>query len=280
MAMIDQVDSAALHLKRRIALAASHHAGAVSPRARPLRQIAEEVPVALTYNGLSHVVMMATPQDLEDLALGFSLTEGTIAGEHELLDIEVKPAFRGMTVEMTVTYERFAALLSRRRNLVGRTGCGLCGVESLDQIRFGGEVAGTGPTVAGDAIRRAVAGLPGLQALRKRDHAVHAAGWASIGGEVVLLREDVGRHNALDKLIGAMATQGADPAQGFALITSRCSYEMVQKAVAAGIGVLIAMSAPTQLALDVAAEAGLTLAAWARGDRWTICTHPHRIRGA
>ncbi|MBW6401310.1 formate dehydrogenase accessory sulfurtransferase FdhD [Roseomonas sp. HJA6] len=253
-----------------IVLLPKGHAGQCCP-------VAEEVPVALTYNGVSHAVMMATPQDLEDLALGFSLTEGLIAGSHEMLDIEVTPACRGMVVAMTVTHERFAALLSRRRNLVGRTGCGLCGVESLDQIRLGGDAVGAGPILPGDAIRRAMAALPGRQLLRNSDHAVHAAAWASARGDILLLREDVGRHNALDKLIGAMAAEGWDAAEGFALITSRCSYEMVQKAVTAGIGVLIAMSAPTQLALDVATEAGVTLAAWARGDRWTLCTHPHRV---
>ncbi len=253
------------------------HDGPPRPAAAPHRGIAEEVPVALSYNGLSHAVMMATPQDLEDLALGFSLTEGVLASPHELLDIAVKPGSRGIVVDMTVTYERFAALLSRRRNLVGRTGCGLCGLESLDQIRLGGGGLGPGSKVAGDAVRRAMTALPACQVLRNRDHAVHAAGWASTTGEILLLREDVGRHNALDKLVGALAARGVDPADGFALITSRCSYEMVQKAVTVGISVLVAMSAPTQLALDVAETAGLTLAAWARGDRWTLCTHPHRV---
>lgn len=265
--MSDQVESGSRPLQRP-----------VPRRGQPFRQIAEEVPVALTYNGLSHAVMMATPLDLEDLALGFSLTEGIIARERQLLDIEVKRACRGMVVEMTVTHECFAALLTRRRNLVGRTGCGLCGVESLDQIRLGGTEVEVEAIISGDAVSRALAGLPALQVLRNSDHAVHAAGLASPSGEVLLLREDVGRHNALDKLIGAMAAKSVNRAEGFAIITSRCSYEMVQKAVTAGIGVLIAMSAPTQLALDVAAEAGLTLVAWARGDRWTVCTHPHRVR--
>lgn len=239
--------------------------------------LAEEVPVALVYNGVSHAVMMATPRELEDFALGFSLSEGILKDSIELLDIEQRATFRGISVEMTVTHERFAALMARRRNLVGRTGCGLCGVDSLDQVFRPLSPVGTGEVIAPSAIAHAVANLPALQDLHQRVHAVHAAAWATSQGDVVLVREDVGRHNALDKLIGALAAGPADPGEGFAVITSRCSYEMVQKSVAAGIGVLVALSAPTQLAIEIAQDAGLTLVAWAKGARRTICTHPHRI---
>lgn len=264
--MSDQVESGSRPLQRP-----------VPRRGQPFRQIAEEVPVALTYNGLSHAVMMATPLDLEDLALGFSLTEGIIARERQLLDIEVKRACRGMVVEMTVTHECFAALLTRRRNLVGRTGCGLCGVESLDQIRLGGTEVEVEAIISGDAVSRALAGLPALQVLRNSDHAVHAAGLASPSGEVLLLREDVGRHNALDKLVGALARAGA-PVPEVVVITSRVSVEMVQKAAVLGAPVLVAISAPTTLAVATAEAAGVTLVAVARDDGFETFSHPHRIR--
>jgi len=239
--------------------------------------LAEEVPVALVYNGVSHAVMMATPQDLEEFALGFSLSEGVLADPSELLDIEQRPACLGISVEMTVTHERFAALMARRRSLVGRTGCGLCGVDSLEQLFRSHSPVTADAAVAPAAIARAVASLPARQDLHRRVHAVHAAAWATPDGDVVLVREDVGRHNALDKLIGALAGTPAVGAEGFAIITSRCSYEMVQKSVAAGIAVLVALSAPTRLAIDVAQDAGLTLVAWAKGSRGTVCTHPQRI---
>jgi len=240
-------------------------------------EIAEEVPVALAYNGVSHAVMMATPADLEDFALGFSLAEGILRQPWELLDAEVREQPGGLVVDMTVTQERAAQLREHRRTLVGRTGCGLCGVESLDQaMRPVPKVGGTWP-LSRAAIAGALAELPLLQALKQRGHAVHAAGWAERDGRLSLVREDVGRHNALDKLIGAMAAARLDPTDGFAVITSRCSYEMAQKAATHGIGLLVAMAAPTRLALDVAQASGLALVAWARGVEGTVCTHPARI---
>lgn len=239
--------------------------------------IAEEVPVALVYNGVSHAVMMATPRNLEEFALGFSLSEDILATSHELLAATASRARNGITLDLTVTNERFAALRARRRQLAGRTGCGLCGVESLEQaLRPIRAVAGGEPAEPA-AVARAVAELPRRQTLKRRGHAVHAAAWAGLGGELALVREDVGRHNALDKLIGAMARGGADPRRGFALVTSRCSYEMVQKAATAGIATLVALSAPTTLALRVAQASGVTLIARAPGGVLAPCTDPHRL---
>jgi formate dehydrogenase accessory protein FdhD len=198
----------------------------------PDESLAEETPVALIYNGRSHAVMMATPQDLEDFGLGFSLSEGIVAHRDEVLDLSLRRRSRGIEIALTITDQRFAGLGARRRNLVGRTGCGLCGLSSLCDIdrplRKIRPVAAVSPR----AVTRAVSDLPSHQTINRRVHAVHAAAWATPEGAVSVAREDVGRHNALDKLIGAMARHGIGPTHGFAVITSRCSYEMVQKAVA------------------------------------------------
>jgi FdhD protein len=239
--------------------------------------LAEETPVALIYNAKSHAVMMATPQDLHDFALGFSLTEGIVGHCDEVLDVSLRRRSRGIEIALTITDERFAGLGARRRNLVGRTGCGLCGLTSLCDVdrplRELGHIAAISP----QAITRAVGDLPSHQTINRRVHAVHAAAWSTRDGIVSMTREDIGRHNALDKLIGAMARHGIDPTHGFAIITSRCSYEMVQKAVAGGIGILVAVSAPTALAVDVAKAAGVTVIARARGSHYTIHSHPDRV---
>jgi formate dehydrogenase accessory protein FdhD len=221
--------------------------------------------------------MMATPQDLTDFAVGFSLTEGIVNSSHEVFNCEERPGQDGIVVALTIANERFADLRARRRNLVGRTGCGLCGVESLGQAMRPLRRVEEGVTVSARAIRNAIADLPNLQIINREVHALHAAGWALSNGVISEIREDVGRHNALDKLIGAMVHEGIDAASGFAVITSRCSYEMVQKAVASGIGALVAVSAPTALAMRVAEASGLTLVAWARDQRYTVYTHPQRI---
>lgn len=238
--------------------------------------VAEEVPVALVYNGVSHAVMMATPAHLEDFALGFSLTEGILENPSELFEIEVQDTPDGVAVQMTVAARRFQALKERRRNLTGRTGCGLCGVDSLEEaVR---PVRAVAPVRVGvEAIRRAVDQLPQWQALNDVARSLHAAAWADRDGRVLLAREDVGRHNALDKLIGAMVAERIDPATGFAIVTSRCSYELVQKATAAGISILVAVSAPTALAMRIAEAAGLALVALARADSFRIYTYPERI---
>ena len=249
-------------------------AGTMTPM---LDAIAEEVPVALAYNGVSHAVMMASPADLEDFALGFSLSEGILASPEELLDIETQQAPQGLIVRMTVSGRRFAALKERRRNLAGRTGCGLCGVDSLDQAIRPLQPLRRSRVIASDAIRRALDALPDRQVLNRVTRSLHAAAWADSEGNILLVREDVGRHNALDKLIGALADAKLDAGAGAALITSRCSYEMVQKAVTAGIPVLAAISAPTALAVRMAAAGNLTMIALARADGMRIYSHPEYI---
>jgi FdhD protein len=240
--------------------------------------IAEEVPVAMVYNGLSHVVMMASPTDLDDFALGFSLTEGIIDAKSELTDCEINPAGEGIEARIEISARAFFRLKERRRALQGRTGCGLCGVESLDQVlrdlpRLDAELQ-----VAPQAIHRALDALPALQNLNRVAHALHAAAFCTADGEIVAVREDVGRHNAFDKLIGALAKSGVEAGKGFAVITSRCSFEMAQKAISAGIPVLAAVSAPTHLAIKLAESYDLTLLALARSDSMKLFTGARRIK--
>ena len=229
--------------------------------------LADEVPVALIFNGISHAVMLATPLDLEDFALGFGLTEGLLASADELYGVEVLPDPAGMRIEMDVSSACFARLKDKRRSMAGRTGCGLCGTESLEQVEppLAPLVACTTP-LSPPAIAAALRALPSHQALQQRTGATHAAAWCAPDGQVRLVREDVGRHNALDKLVGAMVEAGVDPRDGFCCITSRASVEMVRKAVAAGITALIAVSAPTSRAVATARHAGLALAGFARRD--------------
>jgi len=241
--------------------------------------IAEEVPVALVYNNISHAVMMATPADLSDFGLGFSLSEGILADRDELMDIGVSESEAGIEVRMAIALKRFRLLRERRRTLAGRTGCGICGVESLEQAMRPVPPVAAPTTVPIEAIYAALAELPRQQAVNQLTRSVHAAAWANRAGQIQLAREDVGRHNALDKLIGAMAWRGIAAADGFALITSRCSVEMVQKAAAVGIPVLVAISAPTALARRVAEACNLTLVALARPDSVLVVTHPERILG-
>ena len=205
------------------------------PARRAPRRVAEEVPVALMYAGLPHVVMMATPADLEDFALGFSLSEGIVRAPDELLSVEVVPAGEGVQVSMDIPLERYLPLEQQRRNLAGRSSCGLCGAETIDQaVRHPARV-GAGVKIAPAALHRAFAALAQRQPLNAITGGVHAAAWASPEGEVLLVREDVGRHNALDKLIGALMRAGYAVDAGFAVITSRASFEMAQKAATVGI---------------------------------------------
>jgi len=241
--------------------------------------IAAEVPVALVYNGVSHVVMMSTPSDLADFAVGFSLSEGILGATNELLDLKVEEGETGIRVSMVITAERFAELKKRRRNMNGRTGCGLCGVDDLTQVARPLPRVGTGVTVGIGAVHRALDALPARQLANEETGAVHAAAWVTPTGEIAFAREDVGRHNALDKLIGAMAQSHSDPEAGFAVITSRCSFEMVQKAATIGIPILVAISAPTTMALRIAERTGITLIALARSDSVTLYANPGRVRG-
>ena len=251
--------------------------------------LAEELPVALGYNGISHAVMLASPADLEDFALGFSLSEGIIDSPDDLLDAEILPADlgesvalagtteRGLSVELKVTLRCFMRLKERRRTLAGRTGCGLCGTESLaEAVRPVGREAAC-IEIEAAALERAMAALPSHQHLQKATGATHAAAWCAPDGEVLTVREDVGRHNALDKLIGALARAGTDPATGFVVVTSRASSEMVYKAAHAGFGLLAAVSAPTGLAVRTAEAAGLVLAGFVRGDRAVAYSHTRRL---
>ena len=238
--------------------------------------LAEEVAVALVFNGLSHAVMMATPADLDDFALGFALTEGLIDSAAALYGCEVQPVEQGIELRLTVSSRCFEALKGRRRTLAGRTGCGLCGTDSLAQVqRVLPEVPTT--AVAPAALAAAQRGLRQWQALQQLTGATHAAAWCGLGGAVLVVREDIGRHNALDKLIGAMARARIDAATGFVCITSRASFEMVQKAAMAGVGLLAAVSAPTTLAVDTAQACGLALAGFVRGDDFVAYTFPERF---
>ena len=242
-------------------------------------EIAAEVPVALVYNSISHVVMMATPLDLADFGLGFSLSDRIVMEPSELQAIEVVEDREGLQISMRIPAARSFALRGRRRNLAGLTGCGLCGVETLDQVHMSLPRMTGGPRVDAAAIHKALNVLPTLQPINNATGAIHAAAWCALGGDIVVVREDVGRHNALDKLIGAMTRLKVDPASGFALITSRCSFEMAQKAVAARIHILVAISAPTSLALAVAERTGLSLVALARSDSVMVYANPERVIG-
>lgn len=239
--------------------------------------LAEETPVALVYNGVSHAVMMASPADLEDFALGFSVSEGIADGKEDIGLIEPATVVEGIEVRIELSSRAFWRLKERRRTLAGRTGCGVCGVDSLEQIVRVMDPVKSELKASLNAIHRALDNLPEAQINNRTSRAMHAAAFATPQGELKLVREDVGRHNALDKLIGAMLRSGLDPATGICLITSRCSYEMVQKAVVAGFPILAAVSAPTLMARRLAGAHNLTLVALARHDSAVIVSHPERV---
>jgi FdhD protein len=239
--------------------------------------VADEVPVALQYNGISHAVMLATPLDLEDFAYGFSLGEGIIDRAGDLHEVEIESIDEGIVLHVEVASRCLVRLKERRRTLAGRSGCGLCGTESLAQAlpRVDTRVAHFSIDV--DALSRALREMSPRQALQSATGATHAAAWCDASGQVQLLREDVGRHNALDKLIGALARSRTDARSGFLAVTSRASYEMVQKTVRAGVGVLAAISAPTALAVRSAQAAGLCLIGFARGVDWVAYSSADRL---
>jgi len=242
--------------------------------------IACEVPIAFEYNGISHAVMLATPADLHDFAIGFSFSEG-IATPSQCYGVEVRESAAGITLAIEIAASAFALLRAHRRTLAGRTGCGICGTESLDQVlRPLADLSAQPLRIAPAALARAHAGLADAQPLQHRTGAAHGAAWCRVDGAIVLAREDVGRHNALDKLIGALMRGGVDTGAGFALVTSRASVEMVQKSATAGISLLAAVSAPTALAVRVAESCGQTLIGFARGQTFSVYTHGARIAGA
>ncbi len=221
-------------------------------------QLAEEVPVNLLYNEQPHVVMMATPSDLEDFAWGFTLTEGMLASPDLIRDVAVAAVEGGILVDITIA-ER-ASLRGQARSLEGRTGCGLCGVQRLDQVIRAVRPVKASFKLSTAAVARAFADLPETQIINRQNRSVHGAAWCAPDGAVLLMREDVGRHNALDKLIGALARVHTDFSAGFVVMTSRCSFELVQKAAMVGVPYLATVSAPTSLALDLARQAGMALA--------------------
>lgn len=227
----------------------------------------EEVPVALVYNGISHVVMMITPQDFEDFAIGFSLTEGIIEKTSEILDIEIAEQANGIEVLLSITARRFAQLKQIRRNLTGRTGCGLCGAESLQQAIRPLAPLSCSLEVSDKAVQVAVKQLEQFQPLQALTGACHGAAWCDLDGQIQQAKEDVGRHNALDKLIGSLHKNNTDLSQGFVLVSSRASYEMVQKSVSVGIGALVSVSAPTAFAVKLAQQSQLKLIGFARANR-------------
>ena len=239
--------------------------------------LAAEVPVALVYNGRPHVVMMCTPADLEDFAVGFTFTEG-IAQPSDIRRTDVVRYARGIEVQVEITTAAADALGSRGRQLAGRTGCGLCGVETIDEALREVAPVRSSLTVAREALARAGKALGERQPLNADTHAIHAAAWCDASGEPLVVREDVGRHNALDKVIGALAREGRAPHDGFAVVTSRASYELVQKAAVANIPLLAAVSRPTALAVRLAADSGITLVGLLRGESANIYTHPGRLR--
>jgi FdhD protein len=243
-----------------------------------LDRLAEEVPIAMVYNGVSHAVMLATPQDLEDFALGFSMTEGILQDKSELYDVEVITQDNGIELHLEVSAQRFSQLKEHRRSMAGRTGCGLCGTESLNHVfrlPAENEKDKTQQPIKIESILKANHDMRNLQVLQQVTGATHACAWSDIDGNVHVLREDVGRHNAMDKLIGALLKQGKQG--GFMLTTSRASYEMVQKVAMGGFDLLTAISAPTGLAVRIADMHHVTLLGFVRDQQFVAYSHVNRI---
>jgi FdhD protein len=245
------------------------HRVATTPQALE-DSVAEEMPVALVFNGIAHAVMMVTPRQLEAFALGFALTEGLIGQASDVFDIEVTLHQRSAEVALTISQQSFNDLKQQRRSMAGRSGCGVCGLESLEQIDLHPERITTPPlhddAGLAHAVAQAVAQFGHQQELMRSTGGVHAAGWCDVAGNVQLVCEDVGRHNALDKLIGALAAGGVDMRAGFVFMSSRASYELVRKVARMQIPLLATISAPSTLAIDIAATAGVKLVSFCRQD--------------
>jgi FdhD protein len=248
--------------------------GRLADGARP---IPEETALALTYNGGTYAVMMGTPQDLPDFAIGFSLDEGIIQSPDDIESLDVVELDDGIELRMWLSPDEAAMLSERRRHIAGPTGCGICGIESIAEAVRPAAIVPKGRSFSGREIMAAMASIAPLQEINMETRAVHAAAFWTPARGIVALREDVGRHNALDKLAGALARAKVDASQGMVLLTSRVSVEMVQKTAAIGAPLMVAVSAPTALAVRTAEAAGITLAAIARSDGFEIFTHPARI---
>lgn len=242
------------------------------------RMVPEETPVAFSYAGTTHAVMMASPADFEDFALGFSLTEGIVADPKEIEAIEVEDLGAGIDIQIKLKDKANTRFQARRRRLAGPVGCGLCGIESIEEAMRSVDAVGSSKLrLDAEDVTRSVRLLSKLQPLHTETGAVHAAGFYVPGKGIVMAREDVGRHNALDKLAGALAKAGIDGASGAVVVTSRVSVEMVQKTAAIGAPIIMAVSAPTALAIRTAEAAGMTLVALVRGDDFDVFTHPFRV---
>ena len=239
--------------------------------------IAEEVPVAIVYNGRPHVVVMATPTDLEDLAYGFSITEAIVEDSAEIEHVEVVKASHGIELQVQIAPHAADGLDARARNLVARTGCGLCGVESIKEALRMPVQVGQALSIPDSSLWRAGEQLAERQSLNNETHTIHGAAWATPDGDTPFVREDVGRHNALDKVCGAILRDGRMADTGFLVITSRASYEMVQKAAAMGVELLAAVSRPTGLAIHFAEASSMTLVGLLRGHTANVYTHVERI---
>lgn len=239
--------------------------------------VAVEVPVALVFNGIAYAVMMVSPIDLEDFAYGFSFTEGIIDHAKQIYDCEHVLTEQGHTLELNIAAEQFVSFKERKRNLAGRTGCGLCGVESLAQAIRMPTPMHSPHSFHISAITKAVKDMKTKQSLLEITGATHAAAWCNAAGNIDILREDVGRHNALDKVIGALLRTNKNPMEGFLAITSRASYEMVQKTAITGVPLLAAVSGVTNLAIQIAEQSGVALLGFTRGNDVSIYSHKHRI---
>ncbi len=237
-----------------------------APKVTVSREVPVETAVNVFYGEAPFAVMMTTPADLEDFAYGFSLTEGIVASATDVVAVTVRETQKGLELRVTLRPGLTGAKAGRERNTEGRTGCGVCGIESLDALPLTQATGARGGTVSTAAIKRGLDALAGAQVLNERTHAMHAAAWCTPDGAIAVLREDVGRHNALDKLIGALLRSGRSPLDGFLVLTSRCSFEMVEKAAAFGARTVVAISAPTSMAIERAILHDLTLVALARPD--------------
>jgi FdhD protein len=263
-----------LNLSSKSASPIAWRSGGVAPTSRVLP---EETPVALSYNRVTFAVMMASPYDLRDFAIGFSLSEGIIGDISEIEDLEILHGELGIECRITLNAARNAVLDARRRRIAGPVGCGLCGLDSLEQTVLPARKVNAALRISASAIAESLAGMEQQQKLNRETHAVHAAAFVNASSGAMLLREDIGRHNALDKLIGAAARQGEQGSDGAVLLTSRVSIDLIQKAAMFGTAVLVAVSVPSARAAREAGVCGITLVGVARQDGFEIFTHPERI---